>query len=100
MQRSGLPFGSEFSPARIDLPVLLELAYEHGADWKAFEDAVRDRYFSTHETSDYNKGKLANNTKLSLRAYGLIDERDTTLSEVGRTLHDLRGDAPGLYETF
>lgn len=100
MRRSDLPFGSEFSPARIDLPVLLELAHEHGADWKAFEDAVRHRYFSTHETSDYNKGKLANNTKLSLRAYGQIDEKDTTLSEIGRTLYDLRGDTPGLYETF
>jgi len=43
MPRSDLPFGSEFSPAQIDLPVLLELAYEHGADWKAFEDAVRAR---------------------------------------------------------
>lgn len=100
MQRSDLPFGSEFSPARIDLPVLLELAHEHGADWKAFEDAVRDRYFSTHETSDYNKGKLANNTKLSLRAYGLIDEQDTTLSGVGRTLYDLRDDISVLHETF
>ena len=100
MRRSDLPFGSEFSPARIDLPVLLELAHEHGADWKAFEDAVRDRYFSAHETSGYNKGKLANNTKLSLRAYGLIDRKDTTLSEVGRTLYDLRDDASVLYETF
>ena len=53
MRRSDLPFGSEFSPARIDLQVLLELAHEHGADWKAFEDAVRDRYFSAHETSPF-----------------------------------------------
>lgn len=100
MRRSDLPFGSEFSPARIDLPVLLELAHEHGADWKAFEDAVRDRYFSTHETSDYNKGKLANNTKLSLRSYGLIEEKDTTLSEIGRMLYDLRDDASVLHEAF
>ncbi len=100
MRRSDLPFGSEFSPARIDLPVLLELAHEHGADWKAFEDAVRDRYFSMHKTSDYNKGKLANNTKLSLRSYGLIGEKDTTLSEIGRMLYDLRDDASVLYEAF
>ena len=100
MRRSDLPFGSEFSPARIDLPVLLELAHEHGADWKAFEDAVRDRYFSTHETSDYNKGKLANNTKLSLRSYGLIEEKDATLSEIGRMLYDLRDDASVLHEAF
>jgi len=100
MPRSDLPFGSEFSPTQIDLPVLLELAYRHGADWKGFEDAVRDRYFAEHETSDYNKGKLANNTKLSLRAYGLIEEKDTTLTKVGMVLYDLRGDQRALYEAF
>ena len=100
MRRSDLPFGSEFSPAQIDLPVVLELAHEYGIDWKAFEAAVRDRYFAGHRTSDYNKGKLANNTKLSLRAYGLINRNDATLSETGETLYELRGDAPALYETF
>ena len=89
MRRSDLPFGSEFSPSQIDLQVLLELAHEHGADWRAFEAAGRDRCFSTHETSDDNKAKLANNTKLSLRAYGLIDERDampcaSAMEHVGR----------------
>jgi len=100
MPRSDLPFGSEFSPAQIDLPVLLEMAYEHGADWKAFEDAVRDRYFAGHNTSDYNRGKLANNTKLSMRAYGLIGEKDTTLTEIGQALYDLRNDESAFYEAF
>ena len=100
MAQSDLPFGSEFSPAQIDLPVLLELAHEHAADWKAFEDAVRDRYFSGNKTTDYNKGKLANNTKLSMRAYGLIGEKDATLTETGRALYDIRADEAGLYEVF
>jgi len=100
MPRSDLPFGSEFSPARIDLPVLLELAHQHGTNWKSFEKSVRDRYFTKHETSDYNKAKLANNTKLSLRAYGLIGERDATLSAVGRVLFELRHDDAALYESF
>lgn len=100
MPRSDLPFGSEFSPARIDLPVLLALAREHGADWKAFEDAVRERYFEGHRTSDYNKRKLANNTRLSLRVYGLIGERDATLTETGEALHRLRNDETALYEAF
>ena len=90
MPRSDLPFGSEFSPAQVDLPVLLELAHVHGSDWKAFENSVHDRYFSEHETSAYNRKKLANNTKLSLRAYGLIGDVDTTLSKVGRALYDIR----------
>lgn len=100
MPRSDLPFGSEFSPTQIDLPVLLELAHEHGADWKAFEAAVRDRYFAGYKTSDSNKGKLANNTKLSLRAYGLISEKDATPTETGQTLYDLRKDEPAFYEVF
>lgn len=100
MPRSDLPFGSEFSPAQVELPVLLELASEHGTDWKAFEAAVRDRYFAGHETSDYNRNKLANNTKLSLRAYGLIGEDDATLTEAGRTLHSLRHDEDALYRVF
>ena len=100
MARSDLPFGSEFSPAQIDLPVLLDLAHKHESDWKAFEDAVRDRYFTKHKTSDYNKGKLANNTKLSLRAYGLIGAQDATLSEIGKALYALRNDERVLNETF
>ena len=101
MPRSDLPFGSEFSPDQIDLPVLLALADEHGADWKSgFENAVRDRYFAAHRTSDYNRNKLANNTKLSMRAYGLIGEKDATLTGIGRILHGLRDDEAALHEAF
>ena len=100
MPQSDLPFGSEFSPAQIDLPVLLELAHDHAADWKAFEAAVRDRYFAENKTSDYNKLKLANNTKLSMRAYGLIGEKDATLTETGQALFGIRADGEGLYESF
>lgn len=100
MPRSDLPFGSEFSPAQIDLPVLLELAHTHGKYWNAFEVAVRDRYFAAHNTSEYNKDKLANNAKLSMRAYGLISEKDTTLTEVGQTLFSLQDDPDVLYEAF
>ena len=100
MPRSDLPFGSEFSPSQIDLAVLLEIAHQHGANWKAFEVDVRDRYFARNNTSDSNKGKLANNTKLSLRAYGLISEKDATLTEIGQVLYDLRHEKAALYEAF
>ena len=100
MSCSDLPFGSEFSRAQIDLAVLLELAQDHSADWKAFEEAVRDRYFAAYKTSDYNKGKLSNNTKLSLRAYGLIGKNDTTLTGTGQELYEIRKDLPALHKTF
>lgn len=100
MPRSDLPFGSEFSPAQIDIAVLLDLAHTHGEDWKAFETAVRDCYFAQHATSDYNKAKLANNSKLSLRAYGLIGENDATLTATGLALYNLRSDKDALHTAF
>ena len=100
MAKSDLPFGSEFSPAQIDLPTLLDLAHCHAADWKAFENAVRKRYFEGNATSDYNRRKLANNTKLSMRAYGLIGKKDATLTEVGRGLHKIRADRVNLHRAL
>ena len=97
---SDLPFGSEFSPQQIDLRRVLELAHQCGKDWKAFEAAVRKEYFDKNKTSEYNKNKLANNTKLSLRAYGLIEESDAQLTEVGRALYNVRTDPTVLHEAF
>jgi len=91
MAKRDLPFGSEFSPSQIDLKELLEFAREHGGNWKAFEIAVRDRYFARNDTTDYNKRKLANNTKLAMIAYGLID-RDARLTPLGEELHGIRAD--------
>ena len=81
-RKSDLPFGSEFSPSQIDLVHVLELAALHGGDWRAFEEAVRSTWFDGHSTSDYNRGKLANNTKLAMRAYGII-EKDASLTDFG-----------------
>lgn len=100
MPRSDLPFGSEFSPKQISLPTLLVLANKHGSDWKAFETDVREKYFDQHKTSAYNKAKLANNTKLSLRAYGLIEVADTTLTKDGNQFYELREDENALIESF
>ena len=100
MPRSDLPFGSEFSPKQIALPVLLELAHSHGSDWKTFEIAVCNRYFAGHATSPYNQRKLANNTKLSMRAYGIIGARDATLTPVGERLYGFRTDELALHEEF
>ncbi len=96
-RKSDLPFGSEFSPSQIDLADALEMAEAHGGDWHAFEDAVRSAWFEGHATSAYNRGKLANNTKLGMIAYGVI-ERDASLTEFGRELLATRDDKPRLYE--
>ena len=96
MRRSDLPFGSEFSPSQIELPVLLEMAHECGSNWKVFEPAVHDRYFRQHKTSDYNRRKLAKNTKLGMIAYGIID-REASLTPFGQELLALRDSDADLY---
>jgi hypothetical protein len=97
MPKSDLPFGSEFSPSQISLPKVLEFAEKHGGDWRAFEEAVYKEYFIHHtSTTEYNKRKLANNTKLSMIAYQIID-RDANLTEFGQKLHEVRNDEEKLY---
>lgn len=102
---SDLPFGSEFSPSQIDLPALLELVADHQGRPRDLEAAILARWFSEHaeaaegEAGDYNRGKLANNCKLGLIAYGVI-ERDATLTEFGRALYGLRDDEPALYRAL
>ena len=100
MPKSDLPFGSEFSPSQIELPRVLELARDHCGDWHKFEAAVREEYFEDHDTTDYNKGKLANNTKLGMIAYGIIKREDACLTDFGRELFDLRHDETALYGTL
>ena len=96
--KSDLPFGSEFSPSQVDLPTLLETA-KNSATWQSFESTVRVKYFETHATSDYNRGKLANNCKLGMIAYGIID-RNAHLTEFGKKLHSLKGNETELYKEF
>lgn len=78
----------------------MRLAHEHNTDWEAFEIAVQNLYFSDHHTSDSNKRKLANNTKLALRAYGIIGNTDSSLTDFGRGLYDLHSNESFLYEKF
>ena len=96
-RKSDLPFGSEFSPSQIDLAQVLELAERHGGDRHTFENAVRSAYFEAHPTSAYNRGKLANNTKLGMIAYGIIN-RDAGLTDFGRELLALKDDESALYQ--
>jgi site-specific DNA-methyltransferase (cytosine-N4-specific) len=96
---SDLPFGSEFSPAQICLPRLLELSAEFGGNWHNFEAAVRDEYFRSPNRDEYNQKKLANNTKLSMQAYRIIDE-SARLTEFGETLFSLRDDPVAIENTL
>jgi len=96
-KKSDLHFGSEFSPSQIELPRVLEFAVLHGGDWRAFEATVRKTYFKEHNTSDYNRAKLANNTKLGMIAYEIIS-RHAKLTQFGQALYDSRNNKDALHD--
>lgn len=91
MPKSDLPFGSEFSPNQIDLPIILELIQQHQDNKDSFEWSVREAFFRDNKTSDRNKQKLAMNLRLSLRAYQIIDD-NMRFTDFGRSLYQLRLD--------
>ena len=100
MIKSDLPFGSEFSPSQIDLAKVLTLAQECKGDWKLFEKKVKETYFDSHtSTNEYNRAKLANNCKLGMIAYQLID-RDAKLTPFGLKLLALIHTPDKLYSAF
>jgi site-specific DNA-methyltransferase (cytosine-N4-specific) len=102
IRKSDLPFGSEFSPSQINLPELLEIIHAHQGDTYKLEAAILNEYFARHsqmgssEEGSYNRAKLANNCKLGLIAYRIID-RETRFTDVGNTLYALRADEATLY---
>lgn len=105
IQKSDLPFGSEFSPSQIDLSRLLELIEQTNGDWRALEAAILTTYFSGHakgaegSAATSNRAKLANNCKLGLVAYCII-ERDGTFTDFGRRLYNIRADETNLYDNL
>lgn len=105
-QKSDIPFGSEFSPSQIDLPDLLKIVHANQGDPRALEAAILKRYFSKHakksddiEDKAYNRGKLANNCKLGLIAYGIVD-RKAELTKFGEALYQLRTKPAQLYDAL
>jgi site-specific DNA-methyltransferase (cytosine-N4-specific) len=99
-QKSDLPFGSEFSPSQIDLPVLLELAVVHEGNVQELQDAIQARYFSKHgQGNQRNQQKLAMNCRLGMKAYGIIDEK-CRLTDFGHFLVSLKDKPEDLYEAL
>lgn len=99
MKRSDLPFGSEFSPSQVGLEETLEFVHQNQGDWKALENTVYERYFKTYRTSEYNRRKLANNCKLGMIAYGIID-RKANFTSFGHKLYAFRHQPNRLYTAF
>ena len=103
MKKSDLPFGSEFSPSQIELPVVLDMPAETtrpGDRVRLPKQPSRAAYFEGHKRfSDYNRRrKLMNNTPGSrMIAYRIID-REANLTDFGKELLNLKDDEPTLYD--
>lgn len=82
---------------------MLDLVKDSDGNWKKLEAAILKEYFSKHAKgakgtdAAYNRAKLANNCKLGLIAYGIID-REGAFTDFGRILYDVRSDEPTLYD--
>lgn len=101
--RGSLPFGSEFSPSQIDLRQMLELIERHEDNQAALQAAILTAYFAGHGGTGPNAGKnrntLAMNSRLGLKAYGIINDT-ARFTVFGRRLFDLRADEKALHEAL
>jgi len=99
MAKSDLPFGSEFSPSQLDLPILLQLIKDNEGSITVLQTVIRNTFFHAHKTSDKNKTILAMNCKLGLIAYGVID-RQGNLTALGAELYAKKDKEKALYEAL
>jgi hypothetical protein len=99
MPKSDIVFGSEFSPAVIDLPELLSLVGMHSPSRAALQNAIDERFFRGKGKNADPKKTLGDNTILAMTAYGLIERKnkDTVeFTKFGQELYDNRTDLPEL----
>ncbi|MBW4437693.1 MAG: restriction endonuclease [Pleurocapsa minor GSE-CHR-MK-17-07R] len=103
--KSDLPVGSEFSPSQIDLPEMLEIVNQFQGDTENLEKAILNRYFMNHGQSNEllinlkNQKKLANNSKLGMYHYKIID-KDSRFTLFGESLFHMREDHEMLYKSL
>ncbi len=91
MEKSDIPIGSEFGPNQVELAAVLCLAQKHAGNSGAFAGAMKKLKGWSDKTSQ--------NTGLSLRSYGLVDD-EFRLTQVGEQLRSLAGDLPAMYADF
>jgi len=97
-KKSEIPFGAQFSPNQIDLPILLQIIHDHKGDRSRITEAIRDAFFATHAQAQ--RWKLADNTVLALRAYELLEEDGATPTALAGELLAIANMPDALYERF
>jgi site-specific DNA-methyltransferase (cytosine-N4-specific) len=83
---------------------LLEIVHRNEGDGEAIAKAIRDVFFSKHapdsEDPEYNRMKLAKNTRSALVDYDLLDQDSWKLTPTGTKLYGLLGKLDELYTEF
>lgn len=98
-RKSDLPFGSQFSPAQIDLPKLLRIAKNYAGDQSGMTEVIRQTFFASHAGGDlHQQMELAKNPVLCLREYRLLTEDTHQLTQVGEELYSLVDQPDEMYE--
>ena len=97
-KKSEIPFGAQFSPNQVDLPGLLQIIHDYVGDRNKITGVIRDDFFATH--SQAQRWKLADNTVLALRAYGLLNEDGATPTALAGELLAIANTPDALYERF
>src|SRR4051794_26403511 len=99
-RKSDIPSGANFSPNEVELAEVLGFAKTHGGDRKAFEAAIRAKYYDPKpKTPPSQKPKLAYNVANGMEKY-LIINSDGTLTALGEELYELRANRAKLHERF
>lgn len=100
-------YGDQFGPDKTPLIELLRLCKQCEPDQVELQERIRATYFPGHGNAD-NSTKMAMNCRLSLKAYGLIEEvgarkdkqyKATSLTDELIKLHDEEGEA-AMYRRF
>jgi len=97
-KKSKIPFGAQFSPNQVDLPVLLQTIHDHKGDRNKITEAIRDAFFAAHAQA--HRWNLADNTVLALRAYELLEEDGATPTALAGELLAIANTPDALYEQF
>lgn len=97
-KKSAIPFGAQFSPNQVDLPILLQIIHDHKGDRSKITEAICDAFFATHAQAQ--RWKLADNTVLALRAYELLEEDGATPTALAGELLAIANRPDALYERF
>jgi site-specific DNA-methyltransferase (cytosine-N4-specific) len=103
-------YGDQFSPKQFQAAELVQLCSDCLPDRRVLQDEIAKRYYAGHSSQNdlqkgENRGKLAMNTFLSLRAYKLVESIDGDdwqyrLTDIANEILDNQQDSETVFTIF